>query len=224
MVSFSICNAALALKKQHVLPLKDHFEKERASALAFQEKRSKGELPKDLEHRITADFQTFPGLTVPNDTLKSLVYEGISSYGRSLALVAVLEQSLVGLSDAMRKRNDIVHRFASGAIPAEHFAQFYFGLPLPNGNTDKDYPDVVEAIYSYVDDIAFFSSMLCADLIEHGEVIRKRLVKISKKNIPKVSTADFSTPKAKDLIPKESQYADWLSAFTKYEDETKPAK
>ena len=216
MVSFSICNAALALKKQHVLPLKELFQKDKAALLEFKEKRKKGEIPKDVEHRIGADLRTFPGLVVPIETLKSLVYERISAYGRPLALVSVLEQSLVGLAEAVRRRDEMVHRFVSRSIPPEHFAQFYFGLPLPSGDTNQEYSDLVEGIYSYVDDVAFFSSLLCEDLIKHGEAVRKPLVGKSEKNIPKVSTADFGTPKAKGLIPKEDQYADWISAFTEY--------
>lgn len=214
MVSFSICNAALALKKQHVLPLKELFLKEKDALLAFKEKRKMGEVLKDAEHRIAADLRTFPALTVPIDTLKSLVYERISAYGRPLATVSVLEQALVGLTEGIRRRDEMVNRFTSRAIPAEHFPQYYFGLPLATGDTNQEYPDLVEGIYSYVDDVAFFSSLLCVDLIKHGQAVRTALTKRSEKNVPKVSTADFSGPKAKTLIPSEDQYSDWINSFT----------
>lgn len=216
MVSFSICNAALSLKKQHVLPLKELFIHEKEALAAFKEKRRTGAVPKDVEYHLEADLRTFPALTAPIETLKSLVYERISAYGRPLAIISVLDQALVGLAEAIRKRNEIIHRFASHAVPAEHFVQYYFGLPLPGGSTNQEYPDVVDAIYSYVNDIAFFSSVLCADLVKHGEAVRKPLVKRSERNVPTVSTADFGGPRAKGLIPEQDQYLDWINSFAEH--------
>jgi hypothetical protein len=81
----------------------------------------------------------------------------------------------------------LVHRFASGAIPAEHVPNYYFGMPLPSGDTNQEYPDLVGALHSYVDDISFFSTVLCGDLIEHGNRAHADFTKQFRKGAPKVS-------------------------------------
>jgi hypothetical protein len=213
MVSFSICSSALALKHQHVRPMRELYAKHKHELEEFQRRKASGEIPPDAQFGLTADMKTFPAPLVPVETLKSLVFERISAYGRPLALVAVLDQSLAGLKQAVERRDTLVQQFSNGAVPKEVFAHFYFGLKQKSGDTNQEYPDVVDAIYSYVDDVAFFASMLSGDLVKHGEEVRAALVKRSPKNVPRVNSADFSGPKSKGLIPPETQYADWVSTF-----------
>jgi hypothetical protein len=213
MVTVSTCNAALTLKKQHVQPMYEQFEKEKAALSVFMDQRAKGQISGDAEYRFMADLKTYPAPTVPIETLKDLVYSKISAYGRPLALVAVLEQLLVGLRDAIAKRDTLVQRFASGVVPAEQLSQYYFGMPLRGGDTNQEYPDLAWAIHSYVDDVVFFSQLLCSDLIKHGNEIRDAYSKKYGKGVQKVSTANFSGPREKGLIPPDSQYSDWLNAF-----------
>lgn len=210
---FSICNAALMLKHQHVKPMHDEFEKQKAESDDLYRKRAAGEMPGKHSHQFTADMRTFPAPVVPMNTLKTLVFERISAYGRLLALVSVLEQSLVGLTRAIDHRDRLIQRFQSGTIPKEIFAHHYFGLKQTNGDTNQEYSDTVAAIFSYVDDVAFFSSLLCGDLIKHGKHVRAMLAKSSDKSVPRVSKADFSGPKSKGLLPSEENYADWLQGF-----------
>jgi hypothetical protein len=211
MVCFSVCNSALALKHQHVQPMYEQFDKENHQLQEFYRRRAAGELPPDSQFEFPADLRVFPAITSPMDTLKSLVFERISAYGRPLALLAVLDQSLIGLRETMEKRDHLVQRFLSGAVKKQEFPHYYFGLRLPSGDTNQEYSDTVKAIHSYTDDIIFFSSMLCSDLVKHGENIRAELVKTSGKNVPKVSKADFSG--AKNLMPSEDEYTDWVKAF-----------
>ena len=213
MVSFTISNDALALKKQHIQPMYESFTKEKENLRKFQEEASFQQLQEKRQYRLTVDFRSFPSPITPIATLQELLFHKISAHGRPLALVAVLEQSLVGLKDSINKRDSLAQKFGKGEIPSELVAQYYFGLLLPNGDVNQEYPDLVEAIHSYCDDIIFFSTLLCADLVEHGERIHKALTKKFGKSIPNVSTADFSSPRTSGLIPSENQYTDWLNGF-----------
>lgn len=217
MVSFSICNGALALKHQHVQPMWETFVKHKFALEEFQRRQAAGEVAPGATFEFIADMRSFSAPIMPIETLKTLVYERISAYGRPLAVVAVLEQSLVGMHELARKREQLVRTFSSGTVPKERFPHLYFGLRQKNGDTNQEYPDVVEALHSYVDDVAFFSSLLCEDLIKHGTDVRVALVRKSDKNIPRVSTADFSSPKEKGLIPPDAQYKDWIGAFKNQE-------
>ena len=222
MVAFSICNAVLALKKQHVQPMHERFEKEKDALRVFKEQRDNGQIARDIEFRFTADMKTFPPPVVPIETLETLVFEKISAYGRPLALVSVLNQSLVGLREAIAKRDAWIHSNATGAIPAEQLPYYYyFGMPLPSGDINQEHPDVVEAIHSYVGDVAFFSALLCDDLVKHGKTVRANLSKRFGKGVPEVSTPDFSGSREKGLIPADDQYEDWLKAF-KQDEQRRP--
>ena len=159
------------------------------------------------------DLRAFPAPIVPIDTLKHIVFQEISTVGRPLALVAVLEQSLIGLRNAIEKRDQLVRRFETGEIPEKIHLHYYFGLPLQEGHINQEYPDLVDAIYSYVDDLAFFSYQLYTDLVKHGIKVREALTKKPSRQVPRVSEADFSGPLNSGLIPPASQYADWVNSF-----------
>lgn len=218
MTCFSICNAALMIKHQHVEPMRVDFEKQKADFEIFRHRQTVGNSSNNQVHKMTADFRVFSAPVVPIDTLKTLVFERISLYGRPLALVSVLEQSLTGLAQAIALRGQLIQRFQSGAIPKERFAHHYFGLQQVSGETNQEYSNTVSVISSYTDDVAFFSALLCQDLIKHGEKVRALVAKPSDKSVPKVSKADFSGPKAKGLLPSDKNYADWLAGFQETED------
>ncbi len=213
MVAHTICNAALALKKQHVQPMREAFLKSKAALEAFKAQRDAGQIAPGVEFHVQMDMRTYPAPIVPIDTLKHIAFQEISAVGRPLALVAVVEQSLIGLCNAIAKRDQLIHRFETGEIPENKQAQYYFGLPLQGGHINQEFPDLVEGIYSYVDDLAFFSYQLCSDLMTHGVKVRAALTKKPSKQVPHVSEADFSGPLSSGLIPPTSQYADWVNSF-----------
>jgi hypothetical protein len=213
MVAHTICNAALALKKQHVQPMREAFLKLRGDLEAFKEKRNAKQIAPDVEFHLQMDMRTYPAPILPIETLKHVVFQELSAVGRPLALVAVIEQSLIGLSSAIAKRDQLIQKFTSGVIQENNHAHYYFGLPLPGGSLNQEYPDLVEATYSYTDDLAFFSYQLCNDLMKHGSKVRDALTKKPSKKLPNVSEADFSGPLKTGLLPPDSQYGDWVNAF-----------
>jgi hypothetical protein len=213
MVAHTICNAALALKKQHVQPMRENFLKSKAELEAFKAKRDAGQIAPDVEFHIRMDLRTYPAPIVPIDTLKHIAFQEVSAVGRPLALVAVIEQTLIGLRNAITRRDQLIRKFESGEIPENRHAQYYFGLPLQGGYVNQELPDLVEAIYSYTDDLAFFAYQLCSDLMKHGVKVREALTSKPSKRVPHVSEADFSGPLKSGLIPPASQYADWVNSF-----------
>lgn len=213
MVCFSAFNAGIALKKQHVQPMYDAFETAKKELHAFKAERASGRRQGNAEYKFLADMRTFPAPSAPIETLKDIVFNKISAYGRPLALVSVLEQSFVGLREAIAKRDALIQRFSSGSIPKELFHNYYFGLQLPSGDTSQEFPDLVVAIHSYVDDIVFFGSLLCTDLVVHGHRVHEAFSKKFGKGAPKVSTIDFTAARGSKLIPPNEQYTDWLKAF-----------
>ena len=212
-IAHTVCNSALNLKSQFIKPMKLAMD----SALKeFEERRkgiASGEIPRTSPLNIHMDMVHYPTPKLPIDSLKSLTYSEISAVGRILALVAAVEQAYIGLVEAVRRREDLTRKFASGEIPQTQHLQYYLGLPLPNGHTNREFPDIVEGIYSYLDDLAFFSHQLCEDLMAHGNRVRKAGSSRFSKSLPTVSSTDFSGPLASELLPPNSQYEKWLKGF-----------
>jgi len=213
MVAHTICNTALSLKKQHVQPMHEAFLQSKKSLEEFKEQKSSKQIAMDANFYMQMDLRSYPAPVLPIETLKHIVFQEIPTVGRPLALVAVIEQSLIGLTAAIAKRDQLIQRFTSGKILENHYPHYYFGLPLPGGVLNQEYPDVVEIIYSYVDDLAFFGYQLCEDLMLHGARVRERINKKPSNELPNVSKADFSGPLKSGLLPPESQYSDWVNAF-----------
>ena len=213
MVSFSICSAALALKDQHVKPMYDRFLLEKERLEVFQQQRATRQRQDAAPFEFEADLQTFPAPVVPIKMLRDLLFNKTSNHGRPLALVAVLEQSLAGLVDQIAKRDQIIANFSSGAVPSNVLPHHYFGLPLEDASTNRVFPDVVKGLREYVDDVVFFSKLLCEDLVAHGEGVKAASRRLFGKEAPHVNRPDFGTPRKNGLLPSDSNYQQWLNGF-----------
>lgn len=216
MVSFSICNALLGLKRQHSLPLYEQFSKDREKANEIHAKLAAGEPMGNDPFHYLADFKTFAAPSVPIETLKNLVFNEISAHGRALSAMSFLEGAYNGLKEVLVKRELMVAKFQNGTISEQQTPFFYFGIQMPSGHTNQEYPDLLEAIHSYIDDVVFFSSVLCKDFAAHGSNLRAKNKRFAKK-APKVNQPDFSSPQGSKLIPPDSDYESWLGAFKECE-------
>lgn len=214
-LSVTICNTALALKKQHVTPMATEYAKQKQGALAAIDVAARGEGPSF--YHLTADLKLFPAPQTPIDSIKSILFNNVSVHGRELALLAVLDQSIAEIKDAFLLRKDLTAQLHAIDKDDQAFYELYLGLKSQAGQTNELYPDTVGAIVSYTDDIAFFAALLADDLIKHGQKVYQKLKSEFKTFSPKVSTVDFTRPRALGLIPPDSQYADWLQGFTEQE-------
>ncbi len=215
LAAFTTCNAALMLKKQHVLPLLNKFKEQKAVVEEHIAKVTAGQIQGSGRIHFETDMRTFPAPLVPVETLKDLLFNKISVGGRTLALVCAVEDASHGLQRTMNARNVLIGRMNSGEIPKDVVPAYYFGLRLPNGDINQEYPDLTFATASYCDDLAFFSRTLCLDLISHANAIHSKLTKQARNNAPEPVKVDFSKAQESGLIPSDAQYIDWLRAFPK---------
>jgi hypothetical protein len=133
-------------------------------------------------------------------------------------------------------RNKLIDQFKINyqRIPEQQKLEIYFGLLLPDGSVNQEYPDTLQAISQYTDDVIFFSSLLCSDLVAHGEKIRAQYRKGFGRHLDKTTSPDFKTEKAEKLMPDAKEYEDWLTMFQEHPKEqswfkrvwllTKPSK
>lgn len=156
---------------------------------------------------------------VPIEVLEAQVFEKLSVDGRPLALTAAIAGSLSNLDEALSKRNGLIAEFKS--LQDAERAAMYLGTTLPDGNVSTEYPDSVVGAYKYVDDIIFFSKLLCEDLHKHGIRLKNTHERKYGKGKQKVTEADFSLAEERGLLPDEAEYSDWLRGFVYQEEGSK---
>lgn len=211
MTGFSLTNSVLGLKHQQIQGLYDNYKQQQAKLSEYKERNAKtGEAIEAFSYE--GDLGKIQVPSLPIDTLRELVFNRISVHGRPLSLVSHLESAISGLSAAVSERHRIVDEFRTFTIPEQDQPYHYFGLELPSGHTHQEYPDLFEAINRHVNDIAFFGSLLCDDLIKHGKRLKVKEKKGSEE-IPDVTEVNFKEAKENGLMPSETEYADWLKAF-----------
>lgn len=211
LLSFTTCNAALAFKSQFALPMSSRISelKQDIEVTAKQKLRAGDQL------HVKLDLKKFPTPVIPLETLKNLLFSHMSAVGRELSAVSEMERSHVGLISAMGQRNAFVDRFASEEISQQLAPLIYLGLRQPNGRTDTTYPDLVNCILEYSNDLAYFSATLCEDLMKHGkktvDAMKKQRFRFSQ--LPQVNNVDFSDARASGMLVPEKNYEKWLRGF-----------
>lgn len=209
MVAFTCCNAGLRSKNQHIRPIYEQLIADKQKVTEAKAARAAGA---QIPHvQLLADLKAFPAPVLPMDVLRDLAFNRISSPARVLSLVAEMEQALVGLQSSIAKRDALVREL--GSVPKNVLHCFYLGEVLPDGSTNQEYPDVVEAIQSYADDLIWFGARLCGELVSHANERRNRLSKRDRRAISTISAMDFSGPREAGLFPSDDQYSSWIRAF-----------
>lgn len=211
MVSFTVCNTTLLMKKQLVRPMFDRFSEAHADFLKYRKERQSGQRQGNAQYRFQMDMQEFVAPDLPVETLKTLVFDRVSTFGRPIVLVAQIEQASDGLRAAIAKRSRLVDGFKASLLEPESLALTYFGEKLPTGHTHREYADIVEVIHSYTNDLIFFSGLLTNDLATHGKALGDGFVRKFGKGAPMIVPPDFSGPKRSGLYPSESDYSAMLN-------------
>jgi hypothetical protein len=215
-LSFMICNAAIALKKQHTKELCEGYFKQKDELAGVLKQRKANALASDIPFHFQANFQSVPFPAVPIDALSALVYEKLSVSRRPLALVASLSGALSSLGDVIANRDALIAKFKKN-LPQERsplLPALYFGLPYDGGNVSTEYPDTITGLQHLVDDVIYFSQLLCKDLEAHGAKVLGDFMSRFKQVHEQInSIVDF--PDSDGLIPDDGQYAEWLRGFMK---------
>lgn len=218
MVSFEICNSFLSLKKQQVKDLCSQYNLDKNSLLTFQTGKRHGQISPTSVFEFRADFRSMNPMIMPDEILVKQVFEQISPGRRAHMITNTLIRTIDSLNKSIVRRNELIDTWKKAqATVSDNLIRFYFGLPDPHGNVDNSYPDSVNAICSLTDDCIFFSQLLCTDLVEHGERLKKRLGK----DAPNVNRPDFSKADEEGLMPGPENYEDWSKMFVKRGDENK---
>jgi hypothetical protein len=209
-----IVNTLLALKAQHVASINSAYLAECTRYKEYMAKRATGQIQGNMPFPLQVDFRYTPTLSTPVEMLRDLVLGKISATGRPLHLAASLPEALRNLNASIARRNEFIEHFKGRHFPAgTDPVALYLGLASADGRASQGYGDTLSEISSFADDALFFGELLCRDLRDYGQGLAERLGKLLKATPPRVHAVDFSKAKADNLIPKDEDYASWLTAF-----------
>jgi hypothetical protein len=214
-LSGSACNIALGYRKQFSIELLDNLKTERKK---FDEAKRNRQRFKE-EYHLKMNLLRFPIPSIPIMRMEEILFSRISSTGRELSIMQQIELSLQGLVEASNERSKLVEMFSSNSIEKSVAPYMYLGVRQPDGTTDQSYPSLVEALDTYAQDVAFFTHMLCSDLVAYGGRLRKKIIEESSffdGSVPRVSEIDFSSAQANGLLPSSEGYESWLAGFTEH--------
>lgn len=213
MVALSICHKVLSLKRMHVLPLLTRFNADMAAWNEFQRQRRTGERQGNVPPPISIDLRVVPSLTFPIVTLQRILFDKISMFGRSLALMTTLSETAAWLTNANAKRNELVEQIRR--LPnATGVAQLYFGAASATGVANPDYPEAIRAVGTHADELIWFSATLAGDLAAHAQQLRDDwATEFGRKHLPEVTAVDFTAARKNGLMPDDSKFAEWLAGL-----------
>jgi len=220
MVTFSICNSLISMKKQHVKKLKEDWEGQKESLLDHKEKIKLQQISRDTPFHFLADLETLSLSQLPVDILQNQVLEKLSLVKRPLLLTTTLSQAIHSLAMSLEQRNQLIESYKR-SDPAITPA-LYFGLPYDGDNLNQVYPSLVDATYKQTDDGIFFSQLLCKDLVEHGEKTADQFKKKFGKGSPRISKPNFDNAEKSGLMPEKDNYLDWITMFVNKDDSSNP--
>ncbi|MBL1458733.1 MAG: hypothetical protein COA34_012900 [Methylophaga sp.] len=165
MTSFTVSNMALTIKTQLIQPIYKQFEQDLSNFENFDKRRTAGQIKTGEIFRYNADLRDFDAPPLPIKILNNILFNKVTSTNRSLSAVAFLDASNSGLKRMLEKRRNLIEVFREPRTDKTEEAYLYFGLKMENGNTYSEYADSLHGIMEYVDDIIFFSQIICEDLI-----------------------------------------------------------
>lgn len=219
MVAFTIANTALGMKSQLVKPMVDRFRADLERLKIHLSAPQPMGAPK-AKFTFQADLQGFLAPSFPVDTLKTLVFDRISAYGKALSLVPLIENASIGLSRSIKERRVLIADFKNHPMD-DAWALRYFGEKSPSGQTHREFADLTDVIASYTDDVIYFTGSLVEELVAHGQLLHKAFADHYGKGAPKVDAPDFSGPKKSGLYPSVADYGAWEQWVTERGDPKK---
>ena len=103
-LSVAIANIFLALKRQHVVPLKENFERIRDANHQTMVKAGTQLAP----FHFTADMRSLTLPATPQVALEKMIFEKTLVRGRALAALVTLVGAIDGLAISIKARNEMI--------------------------------------------------------------------------------------------------------------------
>jgi hypothetical protein len=211
---FAISNSFMSLKSQHLIDLLARFRECEKNFQVFFARRQAAEANEKPEQFLfQADLQTLPFPTVPIDRLETVTFEKLALNSKTLAAMIELNKSIDLVKTSTSVRNEQISKWYNGPqMSHDEVLIRYLGVKV-EGGADETYKQTLFAIETYCDDCIWFSKLLSEGLYEYGDRVRRKYRRHIFWRLPQVTKADYSSAKARGLIPDDKQYEKWLNGF-----------
>ncbi|WP_156175491.1 hypothetical protein [Bradyrhizobium sp. LTSP849] len=205
---FTMINKALAIKRQHIRPMKQAYDEavERYDDFAANPAGA---------FALELDLRTLSQVRFGVPALEKVVFEKFSLGHRGIAAAASLADATEDLRISIDYRNSLISEFQKRQ-PTTHLERiaFYVGAYMDE-QVDLRFGHNLEALSLQADDCIFFGMKLADELLRLERKLHSRNGWKYRLNIPRQHPADWSTAHAENLIPTQDRYADWLRGFGK---------
>lgn len=211
MACFS-CNSALSYRKNHsTISLRKFLEARREiEKYLLDDEADQEQILREI------DLNMFSVPIVPVKHMEEILYGKISAPGAAISIMQQIEHTYQRLVEASQEKMKMIDILVGGDVPEDLIPFIYFGLKQPNGNVDSRYYSMVGALDRYAKDLAFFTHLLCKNLVTHGKSLQFEIGDNSTffhDRIPVLIEPDFSKAIDSDFLPKNSEYESWFSRF-----------
>jgi hypothetical protein len=161
-LSVAIANIFLAIKRQHVVPLKEDFEHLRTSYANHQTTLNAG--TRLAPFHFIADMRSLTSPATPQVALEKMIFEKTLVRGRAIAALVCLVGAIDGLGLSIKARNEMVENRRTAQRNDQERLEFCLGLPSATGVIDERFPTNIAAITAQTDNCIFFAKTLATDL------------------------------------------------------------
>jgi hypothetical protein len=210
-LSVAIANIFLAVKRQHAGPLKEDFERTRASYASHQTMVKAG--TQLAPFRFTADMRSLTLPATPQVALEKMIFEKTLVRGRAIAALVSLVGVIDGLAISIKARNEMIENRRTAQWNDRERLEFFLGLRSATGVIDERFPTNIAAITAQTDDCIFFAKTLATDLAQYANSLRWKELWFYRLRVPKIDETNWAYPDKMGLMPKEDDYRNWLRGF-----------
>jgi len=174
-----------------------------------------GTIDPETPFKLKVNLSVLQNISPPISAIQDIVFNRLSVPARGIAATAALSSAIENLNSALSRRNEILQTFNKNEFPeGATFEDFYFGLTYGDRQTNTEYGDIITAIYTYTNDVIFFSTKLCDDLQSHALTLNTHYKTQTKEKPPIVTMYNIPPKMRADFIPADKEYKSWLSGFT----------
>lgn len=210
-LAVATANIILAVKRQHVLPLKEDFERIRVSYANHKAMRKAGAQLAPFHFIVDMRSLTLPA--TPHVALEKMIFEKTLARGRALAALVTLVGSIDGLAISFKARNEIIEGRRTAQWNDQERLEFVLGLRTANGVIDERFPSNIAGIVAQTDFCIFYAKTLANDLADYANTLRSKYSWFYLLRMSKIDKTDWSYAEKLGLMPNDDEYRDWLRGF-----------
>jgi hypothetical protein len=215
-LSVAIANMFLAFKRQHVVPLKEDFERIKAAYNNHKTMLQNGVQGAQPFH-FTADLRSLSVLATPQAALEKMIFEKTLVRGRALAALVTLVAAIDGVGITIRARNEMVEDRRKAQWNDQERLEFFLGLRTSAGVQDERFKTNIAGIVAQTDDCIFFARILATDLAQYSNRLKPKEGRFYRLRVPNIDETDWSYPEKMGLMPKDTDCENWLRGFRRPE-------